>query len=157
MTQWCTSKACISLAACKLSSTQTLRLLSLTLPRLPLLLFGGESWSLFSCIFVSCLCHHFFLVACISLCLLNLIPSLAPVSGISALLSSPEFWYSLKVLKGLRVTDIPFLKSWIHSLIMTIFQSCQYLRARSSCVYTWISLACTLGFLFSCRCLCKAI
>ncbi|XP_003385799.1 PREDICTED: uncharacterized protein LOC100638002 [Amphimedon queenslandica] len=35
----------------------------------------------------------------------------------------PELWFSIRVLKGLKVTDIPIVKSFVHSLIMSIFQS----------------------------------
>ena len=39
--------------------------------------------------------------------------------------SRPDLWFSIRVLKGLKVTDIPIVKSFVHSLIMSIFQSCE--------------------------------
>ncbi|XP_064394544.1 uncharacterized protein LOC135341813 isoform X2 [Halichondria panicea] len=33
----------------------------------------------------------------------------------------PNIWFNVRVLKGLRVTEIPILKSWIHNFIMDVF------------------------------------
>ena len=37
----------------------------------------------------------------------------------------PDIWLSVRVMKGLKVTEIPLLSSWIHSLIMDIFTTCE--------------------------------
>lgn len=48
-------------------------------------------------------------------------PHIACISA--TFVRKPDLWYSVRVYKGLRITDIPLVKSWVHSFIMSIFQS----------------------------------
>ncbi len=43
----------------------------------------------------------------------------------------PDLWFSIRVMKGIKVTDIPLVKTWVHSFVMNIFQSCEY----NTCVH----------------------
>lgn len=37
----------------------------------------------------------------------------------------PDIWFSVTVLKGLKVTSVPVLKKIIHSVVMDIFTTCK--------------------------------
>jgi len=50
------------------------------------------------------------------------------IFGCYGLSDRPDIWFSVRVLKGLRVMEIPFLRNWIHSLVMDVFTTCKKLK-----------------------------
>ena len=38
----------------------------------------------------------------------------------------PDIWFTVRILKGLKVTEVPLLKNWVHTLIMDVFTTCEY-------------------------------
>ncbi len=37
----------------------------------------------------------------------------------------PDIWFSVRVLKNVRVMEIPLLRNWVHSMVMDVFTTCK--------------------------------
>ena len=37
----------------------------------------------------------------------------------------PQLWFSLRILKGLEITNIPFLHNWLYHYIVNRFTECK--------------------------------
>ena len=46
-------------------------------------------------------------------------PHLASITA--TFVRPPDIWFSVRVLKGLRVMEVPLLKNWVHSFVMDMF------------------------------------
>jgi len=54
-----------------------------------------------------------------------------------------DIWVSVRVMKGLKVTEIPLLSKWMHSLIMDIFTTCE---CDCHVIVIWCIMWCTCAY-----------